>query len=271
MVTSSGPLEGNATPDPGDRTDAFAAPGWLSEVAGTVPAMATFAFIHGAGGRGSDWQLAADELHARGHDTVLIDLPCDQPVGLGAYADAVVDAVGDPPDDLVLVAHSLGGLTAPVAASRLPVQALVFVTAMVPLPGETGGDWWSNSGHHAAFEAQGLTDESEEAVYLHDVPADVLAAAEPPRDQTGEVMEDPCPLTEWPEVPTTYLVCGDDRFFPAGWMTDVVRARLGIEPVVVPGGHCPYLATPVSTAVAIEQAWLGRAALPPVTWGSAPA
>ncbi|HWJ63650.1 MAG TPA: alpha/beta hydrolase [Acidimicrobiales bacterium] len=225
--------------------------------------MATFAFIHGAGGRGSDWQLAADELHARGHGTVLVDLPCDQPVGLDAYADAVVAAVGDA-SDVVLVAHSLGGLTAPVVATRIPVEALVFVTAMVPLPGERGGEWWGNTGHSAAFEAQRLPDDSDETVYLHDVPPDVLAASEPPRDQTGEVLDDPNPIERWPDVPTAFLICADDRFFPAPWMADVVRDRLGIEARSIPGGHCPYLATPVTTAAAIERAWLDRATLPPV-------
>lgn len=230
--------------------------------------MATFVFIHGAGGRGSDWQLVADELHRLDHRTVLVDLPCDQPVGLDAYADAVTDAIGDERDELVLVAHSLGGLTAPVVASRLPVEAMVFVTAMVPLPGERGGDWWGNTGHAAAFEAQDLPDDSDETIYLNGVPPEVLAASEPPRDQTGEVLGDPNPLETWPDVPTTYLVCRDDRFFPADWMSGVVRHRLGTEPVVIPGGHCPYLATPVSTAAALDQAWTARADAPPVTWAS---
>lgn len=234
--------------------------------------MATFVFIHGAGGHGSDWQLVADELHRRGHRSVLVDLPCDQPVGLDAYAGAVIDAIDADTDtdagderDLVLVAHSLGGLTAPLVASRIPVAAMVFVTAMVPLPGERGGDWWANTGHGAAFEAQDLPDDSDETVYLNGVPPEVLAASEPPRDQTGEVLGDPNPLTTWPDVATTFLVCADDRFFPAEWMAAVVRSRLGIEPEVIPGGHCPYLATPVSTAAAIERAWATRTDAPPVT------
>lgn len=231
--------------------------------------MATFAFIHGAGGHGSDWRLVADHLEARGHQTVLVDLPCDQPVGLDAYVDTATDAIAEH-DEVVLVAHSLGGLTAPVVAARRPVEALVFVTAMVPLPGETGGAWWTNTGHEAAYEAQGLPDDTEETVFLHDVPPEVLAACEPPADQTGEVMEDPCPLAAWPDVPTSYLLCQDDRFFPADWMAGVVRSRLGIEPIPVPGGHCPYLSQPAALAAAIEQAWDDRAITPPVQLGPSP-
>lgn len=232
--------------------------------------MATFVCIHGAGGRGSDWRLVADALAARGHEAVLPDLPCEDPVGLSAYADAVVAAIGDRRDDLVLVAHSLGGLTAPVVAERLPVEAMVFVTAMVALPGERGGEWWGNTGHGDAYAAQGLPDDTDETVFLHDVPPEALAATDPPRDQTGEVLDDPSPIDRWPDVATTFLVCRDDRFFPAAWMTDLVRRRLGIEPVVVPGGHCPYLSQPVTLADALDRAWTDRASAPPVTLAVSP-
>lgn len=39
--------------------------------------MATFVLIHGAGDAGWYWHLVAAELHARGHEAVSPDLPCD--------------------------------------------------------------------------------------------------------------------------------------------------------------------------------------------------
>lgn len=265
MVASSIPLTANATATDRDATGRI----WTGGC-GYRPAMATFAFVHGAGGRGSDWRLVAAALADRGHTTVLVDLPCEDPVGLDGYADAVIDAIGRDAADVVLVAHSLGGLTAPVVATRIPVEAMVFVTAIVALPGERGGEWWTNAGHQQAYEAQGLADDSEETVFLHDVAPDVLAACEPPRGQTGEVLDDPSPLDGWPDVPTTFLVAQDDRFFPAGWMTDLMRRRLGIEPLPIPGGHCPYLSQPLPLADAIEQAWLTRATTPPVSLAVSP-
>jgi pimeloyl-ACP methyl ester carboxylesterase len=232
--------------------------------------VATFVCIHGAGGRVSDWQLVAAELEARGHQVLTPDLPCEEPAGLDDYAGAVIAAIGDDDGDVVLVAHSLGGLTAPVVATRIPVAAMVFVAAMVALPGERGADWWANSGHSQAYAAQGLPDDSDETVFVHDVPPDVLAASTTPRGQTGEVMDDPSPLEGWPDVPTTFVVCRDDRFFPADWMTELVRRRLGIDPVLVPGGHCPYLSQPVPLADAIERAWQDRASTPPVRLAASP-
>src|SRR5215207_4094248 len=136
--------------------------------------MATFVCIHGAGGRGSYWDLVSAELQSLGHQTVTMDLPCDQHVGLDAYVAAVVDAIGDRRGDLVLVAQSLAGLVAPLVCAQVPVDLMVLVAAMVPRPGESGGEWWVNTGHERAVASQGLPDESAETLFTHDVPADVL-------------------------------------------------------------------------------------------------
>ena len=57
-------------------------------------------------------------------------------------------------------------------------------------------------------------------------------------------MEKPWPLAAWPDVPTRFLLCRDDRFFPAEFQRRVVRDRLGIVPDEMSGGHLPALAHP---------------------------
>jgi pimeloyl-ACP methyl ester carboxylesterase len=218
--------------------------------------MATFVCIHGAGGRGSDWDLVAAELRAAGHDVVAPDLPCeDDSAGWSAYTDAVVEAIGDRRERLVVVAQSLGGFTAPLVTERVPVELIVLVTAMIPCPGETGGEWWGNTGVKEAIAAQGLPDDSDATLFTHDVPAGVLAAAGPTRGQSGTPMDEVWPLAAWPDVPTRFLLCMDDRFFPPEWMRGVVRDRLGIECDEVPGGHCAYLSQPTALAAAVLRAW----------------
>jgi len=99
--------------------------------------VATFALIHGAGDAGWYWHLVETELRARGHDTVAPDLPCDDDTaGLPEYADAVVAAIGDR-TDVVVVGQSLGGFTAPIVAERVPTRLIVLVAAMIPQPGES--------------------------------------------------------------------------------------------------------------------------------------
>ena len=78
--------------------------------------MATFVLIHGAGDVGWYWHLTEAELHARGHQTIAPDLPCDNDTAsLNDYVHAVTDAAADR-QDLVIVGQSYGAFTATLAA-----------------------------------------------------------------------------------------------------------------------------------------------------------
>jgi len=69
--------------------------------------MATFALIHGGGGSAWDWHLVARELGEDGHDPTAVDLPCeDETAGWWDYADAVVGAIGDRSEVVVVVIRS---------------------------------------------------------------------------------------------------------------------------------------------------------------------
>jgi len=212
----------------------------------------TFVLIPGAGSDSWYWHRVAPLLRARGHDVVAVDLPCDDDAaGLAEYADAVVAAVGDR-TDLVLVAQSMGGFTAPLVAARIPVDLIVLVAAMVPAPGETGGEWWANTGlradrrEAAAREGWDADDEDPVTVFLHDLPPDLAAEAERhDRDQSGTPFEAPWPLDAWPDVPTRFLLCRQDRCFPASFFRRLVPERLGgLVPDEMDGGHLPALARP---------------------------
>jgi pimeloyl-ACP methyl ester carboxylesterase len=215
--------------------------------------MATFVLIPGAGGEAWFWHLVAPELRAHGHDVVAVDLPTgDDDAGFEEYADVVVDAIGDR-TDLVVVAQSLGGFTAPLVCERVPVRLLVLLAAMVPLPGERAGEWWGNTGQPEARRALAKRDGRSVdgdfdviAEFFHDVPQAVIdeAMARGEPAQSGTPMDRAYPLTAWPDVPTRFLLCRDDRFFPAGFQRRVVRERLGIVPDEIDGGHLCALSHP---------------------------
>jgi pimeloyl-ACP methyl ester carboxylesterase len=201
--------------------------------------VATYVLIHGAGSDSWYWHLVAPRLEALGHDVVAVDLPCDDDkADLDAYAETVVEAVGDR-RDVILVAQSLAGFTAPLACARLPVSLLVLVAAMVPRPGESAGEWWANTGHEFPDPFD------PEVVFTHDLPPELAAASlERVREQSGTPFEKPWPLDAWPDVPTRFLLCRDDRFFPVEFQRRVVFERLGIVPDEMGGGHLPALARP---------------------------
>lgn len=204
--------------------------------------MSCFVLVPGGGGDPWYWHRLVPELQRRGHDAVPVALPVgDDAAGLERYADAVVDAVGDR-RDLVVVGHSMGGLTAPLVCSRLPVRLLVLLAAMVPRHGETGGQWWSATGH----TGPGLDDRE---LYFHDVPADLAEVALAREDvQSSRPFEDPWPLASWPDVPTRVVAGRDDRLFSLDFQRRIARERLGLEVDEVPGGHLCMLSQPVALA-----------------------
>ncbi|MDX2703909.1 alpha/beta hydrolase [Streptomyces sp. PA03-6a] len=214
----------------------------------------TFVLVPGAGGGTWYWHLLVPELRRRGHAAVAVDLPtADDSAGLQEYADAAVAAAGDRAP-LVLVAQSMAGFSAPLACQRLGdrLVLLVLVNAMVPVPGETAGDWWAATGQPEARRALDLAEgrpvdgEFDPLVtFFHDLPRPVAdeALAQGNR-QSDTPFGVPFPLPAWPQVPTRVVVGRDDRLFPAAFQQRVARERLGVEPDVLPGGHLVALADP---------------------------
>jgi len=217
--------------------------------------MATFVLIHGAFDSAWHWHLLEPELRGRGHDVVAMDLPCeDDSAGLAEYADTVVDAIR-PRRDLVLVAQSFGGFTAPLVCDRVPVELMVLVAGMVPSPGEMANDYWTNTRFGSAFvpldgaAEDGGEDAGTIATFLHDVPPDLAhETLRKTRRQSETPGKEPWPLRSWPDVPTKFLLCRDDRFFPAEWLHGVVQERLGITPDEIDGSHCVALSRPRALA-----------------------
>ena len=222
--------------------------------------MSTFALIHGAGDVGWYWHLVEAELRKRGHDTVAPDLPADDDSAtLNEYADTVIEAVDDR-KDLVVVGQSFGAFTAPLVADRLQADVLVLVAGMIPSPGEPPDDWWANTGYKEAVEEQaardgGLTGNEDPYVsFYHDVPRELAEEAmtheraHPSPTSTAA----PWPLDAWPNVPTRFVLCSEDRFFPPDFFRKLVPDRLDIAPDEIPAGHCVALSRPRELADLLE-------------------
>ncbi len=215
--------------------------------------MTRFVLIPGAGGAAWYWSYVVDRLHAAGRDAVAVDLPADdETAGLDDYTEVVLSAVGGRPD-VVVVAQSLGGFTAAQVAARTTLAGLVLLNAMIPRPGETAGEWWDNVGAVQARDALGFGEFDERTHFLHDVPAEVLAAAPPPRPETDRAFQTPCKFAAWPSIPIRALVGADDRFFPCAFQRRIAGERLGIEAEVIPGGHLVALSQPDTVAAQLVQ------------------
>jgi len=212
--------------------------------------VATYVLIHGASSDSWYWHRVLPLLAAKGHEVIAPDLPtADDAAGFEEYTDAVVEAIGDR-RRLILVAQSMGGFTAPMVCERVPVELMVLVAAMVPKPGESAGQWWDATGWQ---RAEGEFD--IKTVFFHDVPPEVVEAtwARGEPGQSGTPFARPWPVRKWPDVPTRFLLCRQDRFFPAQFQRRVVRERLGFEPDEMDSGDLPALAHPAELVERLER------------------
>lgn len=229
--------------------------------------------VHGAWHDGSCWAPVGELLAERGHDVVAVDLPSDRPgASTDEYVHAVLAAAG-PQGRVVLVGHSLGGLSVPVAAQRLGpdrAAALVLVAALVPLPGSSWADRTrAEPGIMAAGFGRGqvrgddgttswppdaaatnlyagVADELA-ATGTQDGPAAVAAAVAAIRPQDWTLTREVTPLTEWPAVRTVQVVCAADRVVDPQW-SRTGGVVPGAEVVELAGGHFPMLTRPAELA-----------------------
>ena len=131
---------------------------------------------------------------------------------------------------------------------------LVFDNAMIPVPGETAGDWWDHTGSTAARTAaarrRGYSETFDLATYfLHDVPAEIVREGEAhQRPEADIIFSEACRFEAWPDVPIRAIVGRDDRFFPLDFQERVIRDRLDANVDVLPGGHLIALSNPQGLA-----------------------
>jgi pimeloyl-ACP methyl ester carboxylesterase len=214
----------------------------------------TYALVHGSWHGGWCWQPLVEELTGRGHAAVAPDLPITDPAaGAVAYADAVLAAL--PAEEVVLVAHSLAGLVAPLVAAAAPVRRVVYLAAMLPEPGRSVDDraragqrmTRRGIGRGQTVHDDGSTsfrpDAAVELLYPDSPPERAAWAVAQLRRQHWRVTAEPSPVPAALASPATYVLCTDDRIIDTDWAR---AAAPGL--VELPGDHTPFLARPAELA-----------------------
>ena len=221
-------------------------------------------FVHGACVRDGDWwwHPAADALLKRGIGSVAPALPScgegDQapgPGGPGLAEDvAAVRAVLTGADEpTVIVGHSYGGIVAAEAAVGVAsVRHMVFVSSYLPEPGESLSTFGApEPPPFLDFDPEGGTfgavPELFGETFMQDSPPELVREAQSRLvRQTIAVTQQPVHQVAWHHLPTTYVVCADDRGTPAAAQREFSR-RAG-KVVELPADHHPFISQPTSIA-----------------------
>ena len=227
--------------------------------------MTTFALIHGAWHGAWCWDRLIPELEQRGHRAVAVDLPCDDPSATTMdNARLVAESVADAGDDVVVVGHSLGGITAAVMPLVRPVRRIVFLAALMPRPGRSLGDVMGSEPDTTTEEFRTLprhVGEAGSVTWDPDVaapffyrtcdPETARWAAGRLRTQYWTTSREVCPLEKWPDCELVSIVCTEDELLDPAWSRRIARDVLEVEPLELPGGHFPMLGIPADLADAL--------------------
>ncbi|MEV5607453.1 alpha/beta hydrolase [Streptomyces sp. NPDC052225] len=220
-----------------------------------------FLLVHGAWHGAWCWRDVQDALSDRGWNSHAVTLPSVVPEGAGGslpgmHADARVirervDSIDAP---LVVVGHSYGG--APVTqatAGAAHVSHLVYVAAFALDEGESlmtcfGGE------QPALATVRGVIPVREDpaGTLYHDVPDHqrdpALARLLP---QSALSFAEPVDRAGWKTIPSTYIVCDDDRSLPPSYQLPFAeRATVTRH---LPSGHTPLLSMPGKLADLLDE------------------
>lgn len=220
--------------------------------------MTVFALVHGGQHGAWCWAFVIPELARRGHDAVAVDLPVgDAAAGAARYAEVVESSLRESGADVVLVGHSLGGLTIPIVASLRPVRRLVFLCAAYPEPGRSHFESLGAEPANLLGELtrQNLAEPEPDfhlsppdvarAIFYHDCSRELQDWAIPQlRRQSRTPHREITPLRTWPAAPRTLIHAADDRAIPIELARRRTRRLFGEDPMVIPGGHSPFLSRP---------------------------
>lgn len=222
--------------------------------------MSTFCLVNGSTQNPFCWKLLIPELERHGHQTITPSLPVDEPAASGTrYAEVIAQALEDTSDDVVLLGHSASGMFIPLVPRLRPIRRVVYLAALIPKPGiSIRGQLAAepdmlNPAWLEAFRAgrDPSTDDEVAINFLfHDCPPEAMKLGLMTRTKmyAEGAMTEVFPLETLPEVPSSYIVCSDDRTITPEWSRRTALDRLGVKAIKLPGGHCPYLSRPLQLA-----------------------
>jgi pimeloyl-ACP methyl ester carboxylesterase len=231
--------------------------------------MSTFVLIHGAFHGGWCWDRVKPLLEAKGHTVIAPDLPShgDDParpedVTLDDYVSRVGSVLQSTSEPVVLVGHSLGGVTITQSGENYAerISKLVYLTAAIPGDGQSrldvregyqgssleGFRILSEDGKTMTVQEDGV----KPAFYADCDDATVAWVAERLTPQATIIPKTPVSTTpeRWGRLPRAYIQCTEDRAIPLK-NQEYFCNNHPCDPVIkMTTSHSPFMSEPEALA-----------------------
>jgi pimeloyl-ACP methyl ester carboxylesterase len=218
-----------------------------------LTAPATAVLVHGGWHDGWSWHLVRELLDRSGVPSVALDLPMTT---LDQDAAVLREALAGIEGDAIVVAHSWGGNVATLGASGAPnVRHLIYLAAVLTEAGHPalapsavpkGRETMRSK---VVIETETTTEIDREAsleVFYPDVEPSLArqaAARLRPFQKAGYTVIETGAVAAWRTIPTTYVVCTEDRMIHPDTQRDMAAAA-GAEVIEWDSSHSPFLSHP---------------------------
>lgn len=242
--------------------------------------------IHGAWQGSWVWNDFAPLLEAEGMTPDAVDLPGngtdDTPfseVSITRYIDHVVGVVDDIEGDILIIAHSGGGVVGTGVGEARPerIKAIAYIAGMMLPPDVHFGHVLAQEraeerclfgiGPHLEWSVDGLVSsvpaEAGARIFLNDMPFDLaLAGARQltPQAEPGRALK-----TRWTEerfgtIPRIYVECAQDLSVMQPIQQAMQKLVPGAHRILLDAGHAPHVSQPrklADTLIPALQAYSG--------------
>ena len=241
--------------------------------------MSTYVLVHGSGHGSWCWGLLTPLLQGYGHQTIAVDLPGnghdDTPKGevtLDTYAQWVCQVLDEQSCPVILVGHSLGGLSISQAAEYRPdkISVLVYFAGLLFRPGETFVQLTSDgaAAKRQALEERPYWDISDDLSYVvhkPDIavnrfyngcsPEQVAWAISMLKPQPVGPLVSPVSTTEenFGRVPRVYVECLNDQAILPARQKEMYTNVPCQQIISMNTGHSPFLVAPEESARVLHE------------------
>ena len=226
---------------------------------GTQKGVHNIVLVHGAFADGSSWAKVIPLLQAKGYNVVAVQNP------LSSLADDVAAtkrAIAQQQGPVLLVGHSWAGMVISVAGNDPKVVGLVYISALVPLKGQTAGN--ATNGYPAAPglaqvkpDAAGwlsLTRAGVDTDFVPQLPAAeraVVYATQGPWN--SKALAEKVLNPAWATKPSWLIIDLHDRMIQPQYERDSAK-RIHATATILDAGHVPMLSIPSKVANVIDEA-----------------
>ncbi len=231
--------------------------------------MSRYVLIHGAWHGAWCWDKVIPLLKSKGHCVEAIDLPGSgkdktpiSEITLEAYTQKVCQVLDAQPDPVILVGHSLGGLTITQAAEQRPnkIKTLVYLTAFLLKNGQARFDLRDQDPDSLALQNTIFSGDKTYTIFNQEAAREVFYADCSDEDvararsllcsQATAPSKTPLHLTDenFGRVPRVFIECLQDKAISPSMQKKMYTATSCREVFSLNTSHSPFLSAPESLA-----------------------